>query len=113
VVGVTLHQNGETEGERVETVEPSAEELAQYAGRYYSSELEAFYTIAVAEDKLVASHRRHGEIELSPTTVDGFAGDRWFLGSVAFERNEAGAVDTMLVSAGGRVRNLRFERQSE
>ena len=63
-------------------------------------------------EKLIAQNRRHGKIELSPTTPDMFRGDRWFLRAVAFERDDAGTVASKLVSAGDRARNLRFERQT-
>lgn len=112
VVGAVLHAGEEIEGERVEPVEPGSVKLEQYAGRYYSFELEAYYTVAVDGEKLIAQNRRHGRIELSPTTPDMFRGDRWFLRAVAFERDAAGAVASMSVSDGDRARNLRFERQT-
>ena len=91
---------------------PSAADLAAYAGRYYSDELEAVYTVAVEEDRLVARHRRLGDIALAPVSADRFQGDRWFIGSVAFERSPTGAVTGLRVSS-ERVRGLRFQRLSE
>ncbi|HUG38893.1 MAG TPA: serine hydrolase [Longimicrobiales bacterium] len=89
---------------------PDATELAAYAGRYYSPELETAYTIAMVDGALVARHRRHGDIPLTPTERDTFRARRWFLDQVTFERDRAGAVTGMRGSA-GRVRDLRFERQ--
>jgi CubicO group peptidase (beta-lactamase class C family) len=110
VNGATLVERGKIDGKRVEMAEPTGEELTQYTGRYFSAELEAIYTVAVKHGRLVARHRRYGEIKLRPTTRDGFQGDRWPFGTIEFTRNEAGTVDTMLVTAGERVRNMRFSR---
>jgi CubicO group peptidase (beta-lactamase class C family) len=110
---LTVLQGGqEMPGRRVEPFEPTAEQLAQYAGDYYSPELGTFYSIAVKEDLLVALHRRHGEIELTPTTTDEFSGDEWYFGRAKFERDDDGGVTALRVSS-GRVRNLRFERQPD
>jgi CubicO group peptidase (beta-lactamase class C family) len=88
---------------------PGLADLEAYTGRFYSSELETFYTVVLAGDRLVARHRRHGDIVLRPDRRDGFAGDQWFFGDVVFERGEDGVVTQMRVSS-GRVRNLMFER---
>jgi len=112
----TIHQNGDTpmrraeSGPGLEPWSPDAEALAAYSGRYFSPELETFYTLVVEEDHLVARHRRHGDIKLSPEKKDVFSGNIWFIGEVQFERNEAGDVTGMRVS-NGRVRRLLFEKQ--
>ena len=106
----TVYQNGETAIRRVVPWNPDAEALAVYEGRFYSPELETFYTIAVEDSQLVAKHRRHGVIELSSKEEDSFRGNVFFFGDVAFDRDEAGGVTSMRVS-NGRVRNLVFEKQ--
>jgi CubicO group peptidase (beta-lactamase class C family) len=110
---LTVVQGGQEQpGKRVEPFEPTAEQLAGYVGDYYSPELGTFYAIAVKEDRLVAFHRRHGEIALTATTTDEFSGDRWFFGRARFERGDDGEVTVMRVSS-GRVRDLRFERRPD
>ena len=94
---------------RPEPWRPSAAELAAYAGRWYSDELETVYTLVVQGDRLVARHRRHGDLPLTPVEPGVFAGGQWFLGRVRFEPDATGAPAVMRVSA-GRVRNVRFER---
>ena len=106
----TVYQNGETAIRRVKPWSPDAEALAAYAGRFYSPELETFYTIAVEGSQLVAKHRRHGIIELTAEEKDAFRGNTFFLRNVDFDRDEAGAVTSMRVS-NGRVRNLVFEKR--
>jgi len=84
-------------------------ELAEFTGRYWSEELGTFYDVVVEEEALIARHRRHGRIALAERRPDAFQGDRWFFGSVEFQRDEEGVVTGFLLQ-GGRVRNLRFER---
>jgi CubicO group peptidase (beta-lactamase class C family) len=99
--------------QRFAPFQPEREMLAQYVGRYFSPELETFYEVALQDGALVASHRRLGSFPLQPTIRDRFWSDRRPLGSVVFERNENGAVMRMLISTGGRVRNLGFDRQGD
>jgi CubicO group peptidase (beta-lactamase class C family) len=90
-------------------VRPARAELAAFEGTYHSDELGTSYTLRVREGRLVAEHRRHEDATLVPTLTDRFAGDRWWLRTLRFQRDEAGAVTGFSLS-GGRVRNLRFER---
>jgi hypothetical protein len=85
-------------------------DIQGYAGRYYAPEVETFYTVRVGDDGgLVAWHRRHGDIRLTPDAVDRFRSPSWFFSEVRFERDDSGAVTGMRVTS-GRVRNLRFEK---
>lgn len=105
-----IHQSGRSTPIRRETPwRPGADELRRYAGRYYSPELETFYTVRVDDDgRLVAWHRRHGTIVLTPKVPDEFTTSAWFVGDVRFER-EDGAVTGMRFTS-GRVRNLALEK---
>ncbi|HSR29044.1 MAG TPA: hypothetical protein VLY63_00665, partial [Anaerolineae bacterium] len=108
--------SGEYGYDRVEPVSPSLEDLERYAGRYYSSELDIYWTVEAADDHLVAKRRKYVDSELRSVFADGFS-DNWepLMGYpttylVVFERDEAGAVAGLRVS-GTRVRNLWFGRQ--
>ena len=98
------------EASLVEGVEMTPEKLAEYQGRYDSSEIGTFYSLAVENGKLVARHRRHGEIELKSTRADQFSSSRRFFSRVRFERDTQGEITAMLVTA-GRIRDARFQRQ--
>jgi hypothetical protein len=87
-----------------------AEELAGFAGDYSSDELGTTYTILVRNGKLLAQHRRHGDIPLIQTLVsDQFVGRVWFPFHVAFTRDTRNQV-TGFKLTGERSRNLRFEK---
>jgi hypothetical protein len=105
----TFHQNGETPMKRVAEWEPDDEALAAYAGRYYSHELETFYTVELEDEGLTIGHRRHGDFALSPKEKDVFACSEWYIGKVSFERDETDRVASLRMG-GGRVRGLLLER---
>ena len=107
---------GEYRYQQVNKVSPTAAELAEYAGRYYSPELDLVWTLVAAEDHLVAKRRKFVDSKLTPLFADAFSDD-WqpLLGYpttylVRFERDSGGEVSGLRVT-GTRVRNLSFTRQ--
>ena len=107
-----LSEPTEAEEDRVEEAPgaPTANELAAYAGRYFSDEVEAVYTLAVEGGQLVARHRRLDDVALAPAAEpDQFTGDNIALLNVAFERDDDGAV-TGFRASNGRTRGVLFER---
>ncbi len=111
IEGLTLHQNGDNhatrlEGEEAEAWEPAEEELADFAGRFFSEELETFYTFKVEDESLVLYQRRLDRAELEPGERDTFAGGDM---SFAFERDRNGQVIGFYLS-NVRTRDVRFGR---
>ena len=111
----TITSSGEYGYDRVEAVAPTLEQLAGYAGRYYSPELDIYWTIEAGDDHLIAKRRKYLDSRLTPVFADGFSDD-WtpLMGYpttylVVFERDQAGVVNGLRVS-GTRVRNLRFTK---
>lgn len=82
---------------------------ADYAGRYYSPELEAIYTIRQKGDGLELVHVHHGEIVLKPVSKDQFSTGWWFASTIDAVRNSKNAVTGLRIS-NGRVRNLWLMR---
>jgi CubicO group peptidase (beta-lactamase class C family) len=108
---LTVVAEGETiKGKRSKVKELAPEQMREYAGDYYSGELDTTYKIVLQDDKILARHRRHGDIPLVRTKEDVFTGRRWFFHKVQFVRNEKNQIAGFLLT-GGRVRNLRFERK--
>ena len=108
-MGLELRGQNELTARRLETWAPSAGELAEYEGRYFSDELETFYTVVTAETGLVIRHRRLDDIELEPKVRDSFSAT-FPISEVAFERDEAGNLTGMRVS-NIRTRNILFTKQ--
>ena len=107
-----LHQNGDQRATRLEDDEaveawaPTAEDLADFAGRFYSEELETFYDFAVEDGELIMRQRRMGRVALSPGDEDSFSGGGF---SFAFERDRNGRVIGFYLS-NVRTRDVRFGR---
>jgi CubicO group peptidase (beta-lactamase class C family) len=92
----------------VEAFSPSAEQLNEFAGSYYSEELDATYRMTVENDRLVAVNRSGVKRPLTPSFRDAFA----TFGAAQFEfnRDGQGRVAGFAVHA-GRIRNVRFVRK--
>lgn len=90
--------------------EAESRRLAEYAGEYYSPELQTTYIVELVDDHLMVHHQRHPDCELKVIGTGEFDGSKWLFGSLEFERDDDDAVTGFLLST-GRVRNLRFERQ--
>ena len=92
--------------EAVEPANPTAAELAAYAGRYYSPELDTTYVLETKDGGLALSARRVGGA-LVPSVRDEFT-----VGSMVlrFERDAQGRPAGFRLGQ-GRIRNLRFTRK--
>ncbi|MCG8469072.1 MAG: serine hydrolase [Gemmatimonadetes bacterium] len=112
VDGLTLDQNGQTphatrlDDEGAEAWEPTTEDLVDFAGRYFSEEIETFYTLKLSEGALMLHHRRLDETELDPGETDTFSGSGM---TFSFERDRADRVIGFYLS-NTRTRDVRFER---
>lgn len=131
VEGLTLNQGGQEQhatrlgdDEDADGWEPSEDELRDFQGRYYSPEIESFFTIALEMPEeeptmategadpdgpragLVLKHRRLDDAPLSPGEEDTFSGANLTL---AFERDRNGVIVGFYMS-NGRTRDVRFDR---
>ncbi len=89
-----------------ESITLSNDELAAYAGPYYSAELDVSYELRIDERGLVLQMRNAAAARLVPIGDDAFRG-RWEL---HFSRDADGTVESFTVNA-GRVTNIRFVRR--
>lgn len=83
--------------------------MEEYAGKYYSPELDVIYEVSLQSDQLVAQHRKHGTLRLTPVAKDEFNGNQWFLGRIQFARDG----DTNVIgfrASNMRVRNVKFNK---
>ena len=104
---ITLHQNGDHPGNRLAD-EAADIDLEDYAGRYFSEELETFYTVSVVDGELQLMNRRLEEpVTLSHGTGDAFTGGHP-IATIEFERDENGSV-TGFLAGNGRTRDVRFD----
>jgi CubicO group peptidase (beta-lactamase class C family) len=87
--------------------QPTPQELAEFEGRFYCPDNEAWHTLKVVDDRLKLFLRSKPLHELKPTQKDTFEFDGT---SVAFQRDPQGKVYRYEITA-GRIRNLFFTRQ--
>jgi len=84
------------------------DQLKDYAGVYYSPELEVNYLVEIQDDRLGVRRRKYEFIPLEPTVPDGFRGEN---ADILFQRDPENTVRGLVIST-GRVRNLKFEKRS-
>jgi len=110
VTSLTLHQNGNHPARRLDAATPPARpDLAQYAGRYYSAELEVFYEVKVDGETLVATGRHTLPVTLRHGKGETFNGNMP-LAAIEFQRDGQGKV-TGFRAGNGRTRDVQFGRQ--
>lgn len=108
---ITLNQNGQQPATRLAddgepAWEPGTEELMDFVGRYFSEELETFYTVAFVDDHLEVRQRRLDDFSLTSGDRDTFTGGGLEL---TFERDRNNQVIGFYLS-NVRTRDVRFQR---
>ena len=113
VSGATMNQNGQQQhatrlkGEEVEVWKPTVKDLTAFAGRYFSEEIETFYTAVVEDGQLVMDQRRLDAGNLTSSDKDVFTSNGGM--TFSFERDRNKQVIAFYLS-NGRTRDVRFER---
>jgi CubicO group peptidase (beta-lactamase class C family) len=83
---------------------------AEYAGTYYSEELDAAYKVVCQDDKLAMHRKKFRPAPLQPAFNDAFSGPG--VGTIRFIRDAQNRVTGFLLSS-GRIRNFRFVKQPQ
>jgi CubicO group peptidase (beta-lactamase class C family) len=110
ITKMIVHMNGqEITALRLPDFDPSAVNLTELTGDFYSPELNTTYTFLVESGKLIARHFRTGDVNLTPSKEDVFSGDQWYFSHVEFVRDGNNKVNGCKVGT-GRVSNLRFNK---
>ena len=105
-----LHQGGNImDAKRMQAFDKTKVNLSDFEGHFYSDELATGYHFKINGDKLIATHSRLSDLELSPVKKDYFNGAAWFFGQVEFVRDAEGKINGCKVT-NGRVRNLHFRK---
>lgn len=96
--------------EEIEPWNPDTEELKLFFGRYYSPELDTYYSLRqTAPKKLMFHHQRHGDISVQLQGKDEMRSER---AQYQFERDQNKNIKGMRIS-NGRARNVWFEKIKE
>jgi CubicO group peptidase (beta-lactamase class C family) len=109
--------NEQTDDAASESPTLTSDQLAEFAGAFYSAELDATYRFAVVDDGLVVRIEQEAPLEVVPVADDrfevsfhpqGWSGPEQI--SLEFDRNRAGAVTGFGLSLGSE-RGIVFERR--
>jgi CubicO group peptidase (beta-lactamase class C family) len=87
---------------------PNAD-LKDFEGRFYNEELDAAYNAKIVNGKLILSHIRHGDIQLTDAGKDKFSGRIEFPVEIEFVRGGNGAVTGFRISNFG-AKNVKFDK---
>jgi hypothetical protein len=112
VSSATHIQGGENTMTRLPPYDPMPEQLAEFAGKFFSEELETMYEISVKDSILVARHLLMEDISLTPAEEDSFSGSVYFINELKFERDSNGKVLGFNVS-NGRTKGVKFGKMRE
>lgn len=104
---VTLDDDYEIVLEKYIPSDYNQKTLEEFTGRYYSSELNAYYSFYIKENKLVAKHTRLGDFKLKAIKNDYFIGNKGSFLKVVFVRNSFNNVIGFEVSS-SRAKNVSF-----
>lgn len=85
-----------------------SEDLVNYEGRYYSTELDVHYSLIMEGDALVLYIDKHKISPLNPIMKNLFSNDQY--GIFRFSEDQKGKLSSFRLSA-GRVKNLKFEKE--
>ncbi|WP_372801152.1 serine hydrolase domain-containing protein [Lutibacter sp.] len=104
---ITLDDGSQIYSEKYHPTHYNATTLQEFIGRYYSSELNVYYSFYVKEDLLVAKHTRLGDFKLKAIKKDYFLGNKGSFLKVVFVRNSVNDVIGFEVSS-SRAKNVLF-----
>jgi hypothetical protein len=82
---------------------------AEFAGRYFSEETEAFYEVKEKDGKLTLEHRKFSTVPLQPFAPDQFNSPYWWMGHIRFIRDATNKIIAFDVH-GGRILGLRYNK---
>src|SRR5262249_356008 len=101
------------EFQAVELVDPNADQLKEYAGRYENDELAATYRLAVRDGRLWLRVNSRRWEPLEATVRDEFVHmqEPADLRIITFLRDRKGEVTGLSIDFGGRLRGVRFTKR--
>ena len=106
---ITLDDGYQIISEKYTPADYTATTLEEFTGKYYSSELNAYYSFFIEEEQLIAKHTRLGDFPLKAIKNDYFIGHKGSFLKVVFVRNAAKDVIGFEVSS-SRAKNVVFTK---
>jgi len=92
---------------KIDKLPQQSQNLKSFEGKYYSDELNTYYTITQQGNSLVANHNLNGNIRLTYIDENFFKGDKWYFSWVKFKTSDNKEINEFSIT-NERVRNIRF-----
>jgi CubicO group peptidase (beta-lactamase class C family) len=105
---VTMRGGKPNRFESVAPFDPTAAEMADFAGAYVSEEIDPVYRIAIHDGKLTLLRLKNKPDALRPAMQDVFVGN---IGTLRFTRDGSRHISGFILDS-GRVKNFRFTRKT-
>jgi len=102
----TETDGSKVEAKRIEPFEPNEAQLREYAGSYYSDELDTRYNLVLLSGSLRLAVGHNEEVQVTPMKKDFFAAEN---AKIQFVRDGRGRITGFQIST-DRVLNLKFVR---
>lgn len=94
--------------EKIVLTNPEKISNSDFEGRYYSSELDVFYTLKVDNGRLLLSYPNNANLELYPARIDEFGNG--YRTNYLFYRDLNGTVNRISVASDGSVKDIEFNK---
>ena len=82
---------------------------AEFAGKYFGEETEAFYYVIEKNGQLTLAHRKFPDVPLKYIAPDQFTCPHWWMNHIRFIRNKKGQIIAFEVNS-GRIQHLSYTR---
>ena len=82
---------------------------AEFAGKYYGEETEAFYHVVEKDGALTLAHRKYNDVPLKYIAPDQFTTPHWWMNHIRFIRDKKGKISAFEVNS-GRILHLKYDR---
>lgn len=82
---------------------------AEFTGKYFGDETEAFYYIKEKNGELTLAHRKYPDVPLKNLAPDQFTSPHWWMTHIRFIRDKKGKIVAFEVNS-GRLQHLRYDK---
>jgi len=106
---ISYNKGEESVSNKLDNIPDKSINYKPYEGKYYSEELDAYYTLYQSGNTLVARNNVNGEITLTHTKENIFKGNRWYFSLVEFGASNNLEINEFRIT-NDRVKNIRFKK---
>lgn len=108
---IVINTNGNVKwGRKYSPKLSKVEHLAQFEGTYYSPELDTSYTFVIKDGKLIGTHQRQPDFNITPYSSNYMRANGFFVHEINVERFDNKKIKAIRISS-NRAKNVLFLKQ--